>query len=231
MSINYPIKLIFCRRKTISLEVLEGIVKVRAPFLSSQSSINNFIKKHELWIMNRVEKFERSKLSEIKFIENEKILIVGKEYTLIFTASNEISSKIVGAKIILKLLKNNFNNKEFIKREFLKIIKEFAITLITKRVNFYSKIIGNKPMSIKIRHYKSKWGSCSFEGNLTFNWKIIFAPLEIIDYLVIHELCHLEYHNHSYKFWEKVKKFNKEYLINRKWLKENSIFLMNKLAL
>ena len=91
MSINYPIKLIFCRRKTISLEVLEGIVKVRAPFLSSQSSINNFIKKHELWIMKRVEKFERSKLSEIKFIENEKILIVGKEYTLIFTASNEIS--------------------------------------------------------------------------------------------------------------------------------------------
>ena len=231
MSINYPIKLIFCRRKTISLEVLEGIVKVRAPFLSSQSSINNFIKKHELWIMKRVEKFERSKLSEIKFIENEKILIVGKEYTLIFTASNEISSKIVGAKIILKLLKNNFNNKEFIKREFLKIIKEFAITLITKRVNFYSKIIGNNPKSIKISHYKSKWGSCSFKGNLTFNWKIIFAPLEIIDYLVIHELCHLEHHNHSYKFWEKVKKFNKEYLINRKWLKENSIFLMNKLAL
>ena len=117
------------------------------------------------------------------------------------------------------------------KLEFLKIIKDFAINSLNKRVKFYSEIIGNYPNSIKISHYKSKWGSCSFKGNLTFNWKIVFAPLEIIDYLVVHELCHLEHHNHSQKFWEKVGMFDKDYQINRKWLKENSIYLMKKLTL
>ena len=231
MDLNYPIKLFFSRRKTISIEVLDGIIKVRAPFFSSQFSINNFIKKHQTWISNRIEKIEKAKINEIKFKKNEEISIFGKEYNLIFSSSHKISSKIKEGKIIIKLPKNNFNNRELIKLEFLKIIKEFAINSLNKRVKFYSEIIGNYPNSIKISHYKSKWGSCSFKGNLTFNWKIVFAPLEIIDYLVVHELCHLEHHNHSQKFWEKVGMFDKDYQINRKWLKENSIYLMKKLTL
>ena len=75
--------------------------------------------------------------------------------------------------------------------------------------------------SVKIKNYKSRWGSCSSKGDISFNWKIIFAPENIIEYLVVHELSHLIYFNHSKLFWNKVEEFQYNYKENRKWLKEN----------
>ena len=75
--------------------------------------------------------------------------------------------------------------------------------------------------SVKIKNYKSRWGSCSSKGDISFNWKIIFAPENIIEYLVVHELSHLIHFNHSKLFWNKVKEFQYNYKENRKWLKEN----------
>ena len=79
--------------------------------------------------------------------------------------------------------------------------------------------------SVGIKNYKSRWGSCTAEGDITFNWKVIMAPNRIVDYVVVHELCHLIHHDHSPKFWREVERFMPDYLECKEWLKHNGSFL------
>ena len=78
-----------------------------------------------------------------------------------------------------------------------------------------------KPRSVSVEDFKSRWGSCSVEGDISFNWKIIMAPHGIIDYVVAHELCHMIEHNHSPAFWRHVERIIPDYRDRKDWLKEN----------
>ena len=95
--------------------------------------------------------------------------------------------------------------------------------IIQKRVEFYSVYIpeAEKINRIVIKEQKKRWGSCSSKGNLNFNWKLIFAPPEIIDYVVVHEMCHLKHMNHSKDFWWEVEQILPDYKERRKWLMEH----------
>jgi len=81
--------------------------------------------------------------------------------------------------------------------------------------------MGVAPNSISVRDYKSRWGSCSSKGEISYNWRIIIAPHQIVDYVVVHELCHLKHPNHSPEYWKSVKRVNPEYKEHRQWLKEH----------
>ncbi len=99
--------------------------------------------------------------------------------------------------------------------------KKQARLVITNRVQYYSQFTKNYYHTISIRDQKTRWGSCSGKGNLSFNWRLILAPPEILDYVVVHELCHLTHLNHSKDFWNMVGNILPDYKIRRKWLKEN----------
>ena len=92
---------------------------------------------------------------------------------------------------------------------------------ITKRVSYFARLMGISYRNITIREQKTRWGSCSSEKNLNFNWKLILAPPEVLDYVVVHELCHLKEMNHSKAFWDEVGKVMPEYETYKLWLKEN----------
>ena len=92
---------------------------------------------------------------------------------------------------------------------------------ITKRVSYFARLMGVSYRNITIREQKTRWGSCSSEKNLNFNWKLILAPPEVLNYVVIHELCHLKEMNHSKAFWDEVEKVMPEYETYKLWLKEN----------
>lgn len=91
----------------------------------------------------------------------------------------------------------------------------------TKRVAFYHAITGGNYQNITIRDQKSRWGSCSSRGTLSFNYRLIFAPPRILDYVVVHELCHLTHMNHSKDFWNMVASIMPEYKEYKNWLKEH----------
>lgn len=90
-----------------------------------------------------------------------------------------------------------------------------------ERVSYYHQITGGRYTSITVRDQKTRWGSCSSRGTLSFNYRLIFAPPEILDYVVVHELCHLTHMNHSRDFWNMVGSVMPEYKIYRKWLREH----------
>lgn len=85
----------------------------------------------------------------------------------------------------------------------------------------YRKILGVKPVKVTVRNQKSRWGSCSAKGNLNFNFRLAMVPYDIVDYVIVHELCHLRHMNHSKEFWELVESVVPGWKDARKWLKEN----------
>ena len=108
-------------------------------------------------------------------------------------------------------------------------LREQARKLVTERVRYYAPIIGVTYGQIAIRTQHTRWGSCSSKGNLNFNCLLTLVPLEVLDYVVVHELCHRIELNHSETFWREVEKVLPNYKAQRSWLKENGIRLISKL--
>ena len=104
-------------------------------------------------------------------------------------------------------------------------VKE-AYKRLEEKVIRYSEIIGVSPTEMKVRNYKTRWGSCDRKGRLTFNFHLIKAPHPIVDYVVIHELCHMIEPNHSKFFWDEVAKFDPSFKSHKKWLKGNGNLLI-----
>ncbi len=105
--------------------------------------------------------------------------------------------------------------------DLIKKHKKYARKIFEAKVAYYQQFTGGNYTSITVRDQKTRWGSCSGRGTLSFNWRLILAPPEILDYVVVHELCHLTHMNHSKDFWNLVGSVIPDYKIRRKWLKEN----------
>ena len=109
---------------------------------------------------------------------------------------------------------------EKLTREKVIALAEEALKVIPERVEYFAKVMGVTYGKITIRNQKTRWGSCSSKGNLNFNCLLMLAPPEVLDYVVVHELCHRKQMNHSKAFWLEVEKVLPNYKEVRKWLKE-----------
>ena len=98
-------------------------------------------------------------------------------------------------------------------------LKAEAKEVVCERVRYFAEIMGAKYGKVTVRHQKSRWGSCSAKGNLSFNCLLLLFPAELLDYVVVHELCHIKYMNHSERFWSEVEKYLPDYKARRALLK------------
>ena len=108
----------------------------------------------------------------------------------------------------------------------LRDLKRRASIAFPERAAYFAPLIGVTYGRITIRNQKTRWGSCSAEGNLNFNCLLLLAPPEVLDYVVVHELCHRKFMNHSPRFWAEVARVMPDYKVRRKWLKDNGPRLM-----
>ncbi len=106
-----------------------------------------------------------------------------------------------------------------------------ALRVIPERVKHYAPIVGVKYGRITIRNQRTRWGSCSAQGNLNFNIALMRVPLEVLDYVVVHELCHRLELNHSPRFWALVGKVIPDYKKHQKWLKDNGSRVMKEVGI
>ncbi|MBS4026276.1 MAG: M48 family metallopeptidase [Clostridia bacterium] len=104
--------------------------------------------------------------------------------------------------------------------------RQQANEAIMLRVRYYSEKVGVAYNTVRIKDQKTRWGSCSAKKNLNFNWRLIMAPPEVLDYVVVHELCHLIHLNHSPAFWQLVKNQLPDYSRHKRWLKDQGATLM-----
>lgn len=119
-------------------------------------------------------------------------------------------------------------NIEQLTYEEIKNLADKALEYIPKRVSYYAKLVGVDYGRITIRNQKTRWGSCSSKGNLNFNCLLMLAPPKVIDYVVVHELCHRKEMNHSKAFWNEVEKVIPDYRQSVKWLKDEGMLIAQR---
>ncbi|MBN8649048.1 MAG: M48 family metallopeptidase [Caulobacterales bacterium] len=158
-----------------------------------------------------------------QFISGEAVAYLGKNYRLKRLVGEETGIILKGGYLSIGV-KPEWSEGQcevHIRLELGKWFREQSMKRLKSKVKKYSEIIRVKPKSIKVQKLDNKWGSCSPEGDIIFNWRIISAPHSIIDYVVVHELCHLIEHNHSENFWNHVSRIIPDYKKHKEWLKYN----------
>ncbi len=206
-------------RRTASLFIeRDGSVSLIVPKELATTKIENIIKSKCRWIYKNLAEWSDLNATKIKreFINGEGFLYLGRSYNLI--ASENISSDIILGDSYFLINISKINNCYNLLKSFY---KETGTKKIAERITLYKKKIGVFPSSIKVQDIGNRWGSCTKDGNLNFHWKVMMAPLSIIDYVIVHELVHLKYKTHSIKFWNEIDKVMPDYLNRKNWLRNN----------
>lgn len=178
-------KIIRSDRKTVALQIKNGNITVRAPYLMKDTDIRNFVYKNKNWIDKHL------KLDEER--------------------------------------KKKLNNIKPLTMDEIRCLADKAVEVIPERVKYYAPKVGVDYGNITIRNQKTRWGSCSSKGNLNFNCLLMLTPPEVIDSVVVHELCHRKEMNHSKRFYDEVLRVYPEYRKWDKWLKDNGGLIMDRM--
>ena len=212
------------RKKTASIKVIDGLVQAVVPSQLSNTSIKQLVQKSIPWIRKKLrEQSQAVTLKPKKFISGENFSYLGKSYRLKVLSGNHCKVKLLRGNLEMRLPRNA---KECDIRNALADWYEcHALERLIEKTHQYAGIVGVSPNSISVRNYKSRWGSCSSNGDICYNWRIIIAPHQIVDYVVVHELCHLRHLNHSPAYWESVRQVLPDYPVYRKWLREKGAVL------
>lgn len=210
------------KRKTLALIVKpDGALIVRAPLRAPERSIREFIQKNAKWIEKKqAEALAFHPPAPKQYVPDEKFLYLGNTYSL----------EIVPGQRKPLLLESNFKLAQSVhgnaKTVFERWYRTRAKQILTERVQLYASQYGFHYKKIGITSARTRWGSCSANGSLNFSWRLIQVPLEVVDYVVVHELVHTVFHNHSGRFWKKVEKIMPDYKERRKWLRKDGQPLM-----
>lgn len=215
-------QIIRSKRKTLALIIKpDGSLIVRAPLRTSERSIREFIDKNKQW----VEKKRAQALAVLppaprQYVPGEMFMYLGKIYSL----------ELVKGQGQPLLFDGNFKLAQSAqvdaRQAFECWYREQAKRIVHERVDFYARQYGFQYKKIGITSARTRWGSCSADGSLNFSWRLMLAPIEAVDYVVVHELVHTVVHDHSKRFWNKVKEILPDYQERRKWLRQNGQTLL-----
>ena len=205
-------------RKTIALIVgRDGKLMVRAPKDATNEQILSVVERKSAWIVKKQQEVIATypQIGEKEFVNGEGFLYLGESYRLKIIDRGEIPLRLDD----FFFLDRNvlFQAKEV----FIHWYKEKANEVISERVAWYSDKMGIQVKQIKITSATTRWGSCSAKGTVSFPWRLVMAPEEVIDYVLLHELVHLEIQNHSKAFWSRLASILPNYKEYRDWLKKN----------
>lgn len=215
-------QIIRTKRKSIALIVQrDGRLVVRAPIDATDEQILTVVQKKNGWIHSKQEAVLSTypQVVEKEFVNGEGFWYLGTSYRL----------RIVdNAGHPLELDTHFLLDRSVIPRArevFTAWYKERALLVISERVAWYATKNGIKYKQVKITSAQTRWGSCSAKGTLSFAWRLVMAPVPIIDYVVVHELVHLLEKNHGRAFWAKVKAIMPDYKQKIEWLDINGQLL------
>lgn len=219
-------EVLFSRRKTMEISIAPtGNIKVRAPFGVPQDVIIERVRAKAAWISKKLYHFKHKSCEPVmrEFVSGELLMYLGREYHMEINLDINISNPIVtilNDKITVSV-KNN--NKEYIRKVLELWYRQNAKEEINKRISCYQKFFSMSPSEVKVKEQKRRWGSCTYKDALLFNWRCIMGEESVLDYVVVHEMCHMVHKNHSKEYWKLVASILPDYKQRDKWLKDNGI--------
>lgn len=201
-------------RKSVALVIdNEANLIVRAPARMPDAVIDEFVRKKKRWINEKQQQVAvfGEKHTPVVVETGESIMYLGSNYAIIKNDGDEV--EVSGNELIVP---ENYDIEALIAW-----LKGQAMQIISERVTLYANVMGVTPGTVKLSEAKARWGSCSTKNNLNFAWRLVMCPLSVIDYVVVHELSHITYKNHSPAFWARVKTVLPTYEDGQEWLKLN----------
>lgn len=211
--------LICSTRTNCLLQALpEGKVRLYAPKGASLREMDQLVLSRWEWI-EEMHKSLSAQAADPAFDPKNGVLIQGKRVPLEIQRSVRNEIFLADGRLIVR---TNTQNIERIRESIKAWLCALALEKIREAVDRHAPGVGKPFGRITVREQKTRWGSCSGKRNLNFNWKLILAPPEALEYVVIHELCHLLHFNHSEKFWQAVSARMPEYDVWKKWLRAHA---------
>lgn len=202
----------------------DGSVSVVVPRLGSEHFVERFLKDHEDWLHKTHNKVQEkiAKHPPRQFADGATFYYLGEVWTLRLATSPTRSFRVKFANGYMNVFVPRLKTPRQAIEDFY---KKKAAEVIYDRLEFFNEHYGFRFNRVTFRNQKSRWGSCSAQKNLNFNWRLVMAPIEVIDYVVAHELCHLEQMNHSAHFWALVGQTIPDFKERKKWLRKNDFLL------
>ena len=210
------------RIKTADVRVEEGAVSIIVPNGLECERINQILSDKRQWIKNKIHLHrEALPINAKDYVSGESFSYLGRNYRLKVNRGHFKPVKLVQGRLMVAV-PNASDQPHMIRNALVRWYRCRAEVKLQEKSKRYAAIIGVEPTGVGIKTFKSRWGSCSTKGKIDFNWKIIMAPNRIVDYVVVHELCHLKQHDHSPQFWKQVERVIPDYLDCKEWLKVNA---------
>jgi predicted metal-dependent hydrolase len=206
-------------------------IKVVANKITTQRTIVDFLMAKKDWIEKNFEKFETlaERFPEKKLKAYEKFPFLGKErdFKAVITLNKKPFVSVNEEHLLFHIPRNEWNAETPLQEhptalgEIRHFYKREAVRLLSERVKHWSEQMNLKPAQVKFREQRTRWGSCSSKKIINLNWRLIVFNQEIIDYVIVHELAHLQHMDHSSRFWSLVEKYIENYQDVMKSLKQS----------
>lgn len=208
------------RKKSMHIVIeRDGTVSVQVPENIEDERILTILKSKEYEIHKKLLYWKELNKEQIErqYVSGQSFMYLGKNYNLHLVEGQKRNLLFKDGKFLL-------SDKTISPREaFVKFYKKQAKLKIEERLLLYQNSVNKIPGKVEIRELPTRWASCTPSGNIYFNWKCVMAPIVVLDYLIIHELVHLEHPNHSRAFWDKVATICPNYQQQETWLKRNGV--------
>lgn len=222
-TIEFEVRRSTRRRKTVQVRVDRGQVIVAAPSNLSTATVDQIVRKRAVWIQQQLA--EQPLVSALREFESgETVPYLGRNIRLQFEETS-------ASKVSVRLLRGSFaievptplaavERREAISEALEAWYRDRASERIAASVERWCTTTGHQPGPVLIRNQRRRWASCGADGTLRFNWRLVLGPTALLDYVVVHELVHLEVRNHSYAFWAGVERWLPDYRERRTQLRD-----------
>jgi hypothetical protein len=215
--LNYQIVRSKNRKRTMTLKVeRNGTVVILVPERTPKEEIQRFFISKVPWIAKKIKEYQETigKAGGPKrYVTGEKFLYLGEEYPLEVIEGG--SAKLTLSRGIFQMCSDhNADGREMFRNWYRTRARE----IFAERVSFYGRRLNLSYNGIRITSARTRYGSCSSDDRLSFSYRLVMAPYDVIDYIVVHELAHIKVKNHSKKFWEYIEKVMPDYKLRKQWL-------------
>ena len=216
-------------RRSAALHILGTALQVRVPLHLADERVAALLQQKRPWLTSKVAELQQLPPRRPKeLISGESLPYLGRHYRLKVQEGHRVGVGLKGGTLIaiVRPEEQGEQRQQRIAHYLQQWYRRQSLVHFSEKAARYSKQIGVSPTAISVRAFRARWGSCTTNGHVAFNWHIIKAPHSITDYVVIHELCHLIHPNHSKAFWQLVARHDPAYAEHKQWLRERGALLL-----
>ena len=228
-TIEYAVTRSARRKKTIeiTLDPFEGVL-VAAPARASDEHIRSVIQKRAAWILRKATTSD-FKPRRREFVSGESLPYLGREVRMFVEPTDRTRATLKfdhwNFRVLAPALLNGEDRRSRVRSAFVAWYRNRAAERLPSLVERWCPRLGVEPTGVLIRGQRQRWGSCSPDGTLRFNWRVVMTEPALINYVVVHEMLHLKHQNHSERYWREVARVMPDYMVRRQRLKEVGPYL------